>query len=144
MKAFKKGDLVTHIQTWNRTGTCTFQHAVVYSCGKKQMVLTCAATGEEMGRHYAPQLGNEFGGTFPRMTDDEARKAALDAAAEHIVAEREHFFRMIERNSDAGEGYLNAMNEGVEALHEPRALNLGDREAVDAAMQAFRDARNAA
>lgn len=119
-KAFNKGDEVTYISDWDRKGTTYFRHAVVYSCGKKQMVLTDAETGEEMGRHFKPvraALGEA--GTFARLTEEEATAAAL-ALADHILArETAHFERCLQ-NDTAGEGYKNAIRRNIAALHEPR------------------------
>ena len=71
MKAqFKKGDKVTYFGSWNNKGVSFFTHAIVHSCGSKQMVLICEATGEVMGRHFAPVVGSKNGiGTFPRVSD---------------------------------------------------------------------------
>lgn len=125
-KAFNKGDEVTYISDWDRKGTVFFRHAIVYSCGKKQMVLTDAETGEEMGRHFRPyraETGNA--GTFARMTDDEAAAAAL-ALAENILArETAHFERCLQ-NDTAGEGYKNAIRKSMAQLHEPRSAIYGE------------------
>lgn len=121
-KAFNKGDEVTYISDWDRKGTTYFHHAIVYSCGKKQMVLTDAETGEEMGRHFRPvraEIG--FAGTFARMTDAEATAAAL-ALAENIIArETADFERCLQL--DADEGYKNAIRKNLANLHEPRAAS---------------------
>lgn len=86
-KAFKKGDLVTRIIDWDHKGTVVYCHAVVYSCGNKQMVLTCAETGEELGRNFAPTMGTpERGGVFPRMTDEAAMEMGL-AMATRVAAD---------------------------------------------------------
>lgn len=125
-KAFNKGDEVTYINDWDRKGTVSFRHAVVYSCGKKQMVLTDAETGEEIGRHFRPERA-EIGdaGTFARMTDAEATAAALALADNIIVRETAHFERCLQ-NETAGEGYKNAIRRNLAALHEPRAASYHD------------------
>jgi len=122
-KAFNKGDEVTYISDWDRKGTVFFRHAIVYSCGKKQMVLTDAETGEEMGRHFIParaEIGNA--GTFARMTDAEAAAAALALADNILVSETAHFERCLQ-NDTAGEGYKNSIRKSLAALHEPRAAS---------------------
>jgi len=119
-KAFNKGDEVTYISDWDRKGTTYFRHAVVYSCGKKQMVLTDAETGEDMGRHFRPERA-EIGeaGTFTRMTDEEATAAAL-ALADHILARETARFERCLQNDTADEGHKNAIRRNIAALHEPR------------------------
>ena len=123
-KAFNKGDEVTYISDWDRKGATYFRHAIVYSCGKKQMVLTDAETGEEIGRHFRPvraEIG--FAGTFARMTDAEATAAAL-ALAENIIArETANFERCLQRDGTS-EGYQNAIRKDLANLHEPRADSL--------------------
>lgn len=129
--AFKKGQEVTYIADWDRKGTVTFRHAVVYSCGVKQMVLTDAETGEEMGRHFRPALG-EIVGTFPRMTDEAARAACI-FAAEHIIAsERARLENCLAASAKSGRGssYDAGMQKNIAALHEPRALSYGEASAA--------------
>lgn len=132
-KTFKKGDLVTYISDWDRKGTVYFIQAVVYSCGKKQMVLTDAENGNEMGRHFKPALGSletikqdngiicQPGGTFPRMTAEEAEAACLIIAAQIIKNETEHFNHCL--NAGHNENYKNAVRKDLAEIHEPRALN---------------------
>ncbi len=127
-KAFKKGDLVTRIASWDDKGTFYFIHAVVYSCGKKQMVLTDADNGNEMGRHFSPALGEmsarKYGGgnTFPRMTNEEAEAACIELAGRLVTEEKA---RLIEGRDRDGmtEGYKKAMQKNIDGLHEPRAMN---------------------
>lgn len=122
-KAFNKGDEVTYINDWDRKGTTFFRHAIVYSCGKKQMVLTDAETGEEMGRHFYPVRAEIGGaGTFARMTDAEAIAAALALAENVLINQTAHFERCL-RNETAGEGYRNAIRKDLARLHEPRAAS---------------------
>lgn len=97
-KAFNKGQLVTVFGDWNRRGTVYFRHAVVFSCGKKQMVLTDEATGEEMGRHFAPVMGDMLG-TFPRMTDAEAHAHAAKVGAWIIEREKAHLDGIMGRDA---------------------------------------------
>jgi len=130
MSAFKKNELVTYIADWDRKGTVTFRHAVVYSCGKRQMVLTDAETGVEMGRNFAPVVG-ELTGTFPRMTDEEARSACLVAGAAITEKEAADINLRIERSTS--ESYSEAMRKGLVELHEPRAMSWVEaRESVKA------------
>lgn len=97
-KAFNKGQLVTLFGDWDRRGTVYFRNAVVYSCGKKQMVLTDAETGEEIGRHFKPAIG-EMLGTFPRMTDTEAHAHAAKVGAWVIEREKAHLDGIMSREA---------------------------------------------
>lgn len=134
-KAFKKGQEVTYIADWDRKGTYMYQHAIVYSCGKKQMVLTDAETGREMGRNYNPSLGRleagtemkngveyhcQPGGTFPRMTDEEAEAQCLKMAAAANQGRKEYYEGL---KLTAWASAPEVMDKEIAALHEPRALN---------------------
>ena len=126
-KAFNKGDEVTYINDWDRKGTTYFRHAIVYSCGKKRMVLTDAETGEEIGRHFTPARAEIGGsGAFACMTDAEATAAALALAENILISETAHLERCLQFNDTAGEGYKNAIRKSIAALHEPRAANYSD------------------
>lgn len=132
-KAFKKGDRVTYISDWDRKGTVYFVQAIVHSCGSKQMVLTNEATGEEMGRHFRPETGsletvvvgpNTYriaGGTFPRMTDDEAVAAGLKVAAAIQQYQREQFARCLAGGHS--EIYNDAIRKNLAELHELRVFD---------------------
>lgn len=127
---FKKGQEVTYITNYDRKGTFCYQQAIVYSCGKKRMVLTDEATGEEMGRNFKPVLGalepdidgnilRKVGGAFPRMTDAEAEAACLSAAARWLEFQRAYLEGL---KLKAWAHAPEVMDKGIAALHEPRAL----------------------
>lgn len=127
---FRKGQEVTYITNYDHKGTFCYQQAVVYSCGKKRMVLTDAATGEELGRNYVPALGSmeagivgnqirTVGGAFPRMTEDEAEAACLTAAANWLAVERDYLEGL---KLTAWSHAPEVMDERIAELHEPRAL----------------------
>lgn len=131
MAAFKKGQLVTVLGTWDGKGTVFYQQAIVYSCGKKQMVLTDEATGEELGaRFYNPRIGDvseargnggHWQGVFPRMSDAEAELLCLEAGALMLIAYNEHFdFRIKQWGSNLQ--YKASMEKSRAELHEPRAV----------------------
>ena len=130
-KAFAKGDKVTYLTNWDGKGTVTFQHAVVYACGKKQMGLTDDATGEEMGRHFRPENAAEVwcrgDGTFLRLTDEAATEIGLIFAAQILVSERAGYARRIEyaerERFSYWEGYVEGMRKDRAKLHEPRRRN---------------------
>ena len=133
--AFKKGQEVTLITNWDSKGTFAYTHAVVYSCGQKQMVLTDAGNGREMGRNFAPapgrlQAGIEEkggvayhylpGGTFPRMTDEEAEAACLQAGAAHNAYYAAYWEEL---KTKAWAHAPEVMDKEIAALHEPCAVN---------------------
>lgn len=113
-KAFTKGDAVTLLRSWDNKGTVTYTDAIVYSCGAKRMVITCAATGRELGRQFAPVRGSldnvgsfNWQGVFPRMTEEQAVEACLEAGAKVVEAVRRNYAH----RSDI-----------LANLHEPRAM----------------------
>lgn len=128
-KAFTKGQKVTYIASWDNRGTVYFRHAIVHSCGTKQMVLTDEATGAEMGRHFAPIRGAElsdvtgfnWSATFPRMAHEEARAFCLAVGAKIVERQRAHFAERRERFANAGQGYFDSIAKDESLLHEPRA-----------------------
>lgn len=126
MKAFKKGQAVTYITNYNRKGLFVFRQAIVHSCGKVQMVLTDAKTGQEMGRHFKPQVGNEHGGTFPAITDAEAIAKCEELAAAFLIDIAAHYRRLSETGAENGEGYARAMLKNLDELGEPRGLDYHD------------------
>jgi hypothetical protein len=125
MKAFSKGDKATQIGSWDNKGTVFYRDVIVYSCGRKQMVLTDAITGEEIGRHFAPVIGSldsiNWCVTFPRMTEQQAVETCLIAGARIVELERVRMQDCIQRNSNDAR-YVASMQHDVDALHEPRAI----------------------
>ena len=122
-KAFKKNDLVTYIADWDRKGTVYYRNAIVHSCGKVQMVLVDAETGACMGRHFRPVEGDERGGTFARLTEEDAIALGLHIAERLLVKEREHFKRCLEKWGDEP-GYAAAIRKDEAELHEPRVIKI--------------------
>jgi hypothetical protein len=122
--AFKKGQAVTLFSSWDDKGTIYYRQAVVYSCGQKQMVLTDALTGKEIGRNFRPVVASGAAlGTRPRMTDDDAAALCLDLAAAYLAdqkASMEHSIAHYARGES--DPYTQAMRRGIAALHEPRSL----------------------
>jgi hypothetical protein len=124
IETFKKSEPVTFIASWDDKGTFYYRHAVVYSCGKKEMILTDAATGEEMGRRFRPVVGiNEdgFAGCVRRLTDAEAEAACLKLAA-RFVADRRALYTELADSTKHGRGYADAMKRNLAELHEPQAI----------------------
>jgi hypothetical protein len=130
-KAFTKGQEVTILASWDNKGTVYYRDAIVHSCGQKQMVLTSAHTGEELGRHFRPVLGDIeqarafWLGVFPRMTEEQAVASCLRAAG--LVLKTERTF-LAERKAKYSHntGYIRCIEKDEAALHEPAALNRND------------------
>jgi hypothetical protein len=85
-RAFTKGDRVFHLDEADREGGAFYAEAIVYSCGNKRMVLTCADTGRELGRNYAPAVA-EFGtvGTIPATTIEQRDAHGLEISRRLIA-----------------------------------------------------------
>ena len=88
-KAFTKGQEVTLISNWDGKGTFSYTHAIVYSCGQKQMILTDAMNNKELGRNFKPVMGEFYytGAVFPRMSDERAIAVACEAASNFLKEE---------------------------------------------------------
>jgi hypothetical protein len=122
-KAFTKGDRVTLLIDWDLKGTVVFYDAIVHSCGKVQMVLTDAHTGEELGRHFQPAIatGLEFG-TRPEMQRDEIETLGLEIAAAELVkreAEILDFFERTKNSELSGKFAAKHRDEDLAKLHAP-------------------------
>jgi len=116
-KVFKKGQRVTLITKWDSKGTFTLTPAVVYSCGAKQMVLTHATTGVELGRHYLPKREQySFGLVIDASEDAEA--VALAQAAAWIANEIADYEDRMARPvfADNSEAYKNGVRQNYEAM----------------------------
>lgn len=132
---FKKGDKVTQIGNWDGKGTVYFYHAVVHSCGKKQMILISETTGKEIGRHFAPVRATldtiayepYKAGTFALLTDEEAAVVSLAVAERYLAWERARLTHILAVNADKystddrqNNMYRDAVQQALDALHEPR------------------------
>lgn len=136
-KAFAKGAEVTIFGGYDSKGTIHYTHAVVYSCGAKQMVLTDATTGNELGRHFTPACATEedattrsyregYEATFPRLSDEEATRIGLRMAERSIVNETEHYENCLRRHADLS-AYCDSIRRDMATIHEPRVINLTGR-----------------
>lgn len=121
-KTFKKGQRVVHFGSWDDKGTVYFRQAIVYSCGKKQMILHCEVKGDEIGRHFDPIAaeGVDFG-TRPAMTDEEAEALAMELAAAYIAKEA----AAAQMRADKFDQHYRHLHlKRIAELHEPRAKNI--------------------
>lgn len=131
-KAFKKGDKVSLLGSYDNKGTMFFTDAVVYSCGKKQMVLTDERTGAELGRHFKPTVGDIceaaafWKATFPRMDEATAVHNAELAGAVLLLSELAKLELKIEREEQRGGDirFVAALRYELTKLHEPKALRI--------------------
>jgi predicted RNase H-like HicB family nuclease len=114
-KAFTKGQKVHYIARWDGV-QFTVRTAIVYSCGKKRMVLTDAVSGKEMGRNFNPngvdsyivECGTVTAGTFAGLTDEEALAKAKEASAAYIKSEIE-FYTKAAKAQQFGTAYTTSM-----------------------------------
>ena len=129
-KAFSKGEAVTLVQNWDSKGTISIRHAVVYSCGTKQMILTDAVTGDEIGRHFKPfrATATDFGdirvlvATFPKMSAEDAERVGF-ILAEKFLGEQRAFYARCIASHGASAGYVQAIEREIALLHEPRVID---------------------
>jgi len=118
---FKKGEKVSYISDWDRKGTVVTREAIVYSCGKKQMILTCAISGKEIGRNFKPQVA-EAGetGTYKLLEGDALQAAAMLVAEKVLEKERAHFARCLAIG--AGANYDDGIRKQLAQLHDAEVL----------------------
>jgi hypothetical protein len=127
-KAFKKGERVTVINNWDSKGTAYVRHATVHSCGKKILRLTCDVTGDEFGNEFLPVVAAHGEVGVRRFIDgDSLGIEAMAVAISTLEAERKEltYCRDVV-GPNAGHGYRDAIQQSIEALHEPRWEMYGD------------------
>lgn len=119
MAAFKKNQNVFLIQSWNGKGEFQVVTAIVYSCGKKQMVLTDANTGRELGRNYLPTREQRARFDLVINDNEDARAIAMEQAAKFIAYEIARYERIVSNFevSKPSEAYRTAI---LKALEEAR------------------------
>ena len=116
---FTKGQKVTHISRWNNLGDFTYRDAIVYSCGKKRMILTDEITGEEIGRNYNPS-GETFGEfTVPRLSVEDTIALASEKSKEFRIKKEELLRHCL--TIDASDSYKQAIQVQLDELlnHNP-------------------------
>jgi len=121
MKNFKKGQLVTYIQSVDDRGTFFFRQAEVISCGNKVMALRDTVTGENMGNHFRPTLGGDYGGTFPQLSNEEAVSTATEIAYVYTADQAGRFLKSM-KEDQYGKAYTDCMREKLAELHPPEIL----------------------
>jgi len=129
-KAFKKGDRVTAISSWDNRGTVAFIQCVVRSCGAKQLLLTIEATGKPcdigLWRSLVPAVatGDDMG--VHHRLEGEALHSTLRAASLRFLnEERTRLNSAIKRTADHGlpSNFSHAMKNTLSRLHEPRSFD---------------------
>ena len=111
---FTKGQKVTHISRWNNLGDFTYRDAIVYSCGKKRMILTDEITGEEIGRNYNPS-GETFGEfTVPRISVEDTIALASEKSKEFRIKKEELLRHCL--TIDASDAYKKAIQTQLDEL----------------------------
>lgn len=96
-KEFKKGEAVTLVRNWNSKGEFAVTAAIVYSCGAKQMVLTDAETGYELGRNFLP-TEKQYSRALVLKAGVDAQAVALECAKKFIADEIAEYERRLTIN----------------------------------------------
>lgn len=132
-KAFNKGDKVTLIGGWSsgdrdlddKFSDISYFHmdATVFSCGKKQMILT-DELGAELGRNFVPANAADMDDatcgkfqqlTFPRMSTEEAAAKALE------LAETQRADSLIKWDNLSTGEYGHAYHNHMKEMHDHHA-----------------------
>lgn len=124
MAVFTKNQDVTLLQNWDHKGTVRIVDLVVYSCGRKQMVLVNAAGEKFEGRFFQPVEDQiMFSRVVPRLSPADAQAAARELGAAVVLAARARMQAAI-ASIGYGEdhGYTKAVRADIGQLHEPRAI----------------------
>ena len=129
-KAFKKGDRVTLIRSWDGRGTAYYNQAIVHSCGLKRLILTDEETGKELGRDFPPlnaaddpvPLGLSNSNVYHRLEGAALVAVGEELAKAEVERAREAFEKAIETYPD-DHGYCRVMARKLARLHEPRIFS---------------------
>ena len=131
---FTKGQKVTVISIWSeadvnwkgetRNLRMSFDHAVVHSCGKKQMVLQSDAESVSYkGRNFLPTI-EQYNGevVVERLSDEEAIALGNDIAQDLITKRIARQRTLVERMDSSSENYAKQMRQQL-AHFETRPVN---------------------
>jgi hypothetical protein len=124
MPAFVKNQEVTYLQNWDSKGTVRIIDLIVYSCGRKQMVLVDATGKKFEGCLFQPTEEQiQYGRVVPRLSPEAALTAALELGATIVALERASMENSIARaGKSETHNYTKSMREEIAKLHEPRAV----------------------
>ncbi len=134
-KEFTKNELATYIASWNNKGAVAFRQVRVHSCGVKQMCLHDAETDMMLGHHFAPVVSSNelhergcfnWGGTFKKLSDDEAEKLALEMGAKIIKSVIASLEKILESGYGAdSRGYQDGIREQLTEIktRTPSVIN---------------------
>jgi len=113
---FTKGQTAFLITVANYNGKFAVRPVVVGSCGKKQMTLIHAETGEFLGRNFQP---SSVQSKWSEVRADLTAEQALEYAVERSKAFIEYEIGLKEANiarHDGDTSYVAAMRRGIENL----------------------------
>lgn len=119
---FTKNQPITLFINRNNKGSVQVHDLIIYSCGKKQMVLVNEAGEKFTGANWRPQEEqSSFHRVTPRKTVEEA-DAYATSLAQHIVAsEKARMENCISHYGYPEEhGYTRTVRKNIADLHEPR------------------------
>ena len=111
---FKKGQKVNLIGSWDRKGRFYIQPAIVFSCGAQRMVLTNAATGDELGKNYKPQR-EQFGEAVVVPAGEDAEATAMEMAEAQLARRIPALKECVARNPNE-KGYVKAVEAEIAEL----------------------------
>jgi|688.fasta_scaffold99366_7 hypothetical protein len=129
MTTFSKGDKVTVIGDWDRSGTVWFTQGIVYSCGKRRMIVTDERTGEQLGKEFhvnfeGKSLNDYSPLVLPRLEGDALQDKAVELAGGVIAWWRNLYRNRLEKyRLNGDEQGVEIMEEQLELLHEPRVIH---------------------
>lgn len=113
MTTFTKNQAAFLINNWNLQGKFAITAATVHSCGKKQMVLNDAATGECLGRNFNPAVTQWDGEVRADLTAEQAEVRAVELAAEFLAKEIARLNNILARNADQDPSYLDGIKHDI-------------------------------
>jgi len=123
-KKFTKGQEVYQISSWDDKGTYVIKHLIVESCGKIQMTAKYKETGNMLERNIRMETIDHprcFMAVVAVNDCPNPEEFARQEATKYIADRRTAMEKQIEKNAD-NEGYVRAVQESLDALHEPRAV----------------------
>lgn len=117
-KQFTKGQKVTYFGPWNNKGVVYFTHAIVHSCGHKQMVLICEESGNVLGRHFETAVGEpDWGGTFPRVSETATKLHGFKYAKNYKAKRIESLEKILSnKRHENNTLYLKSIKEELEEI----------------------------
>lgn len=139
MAKIQKGDKVYWFRNWDSNGTCGFRLVNVESWGVKQATVRKTSGDMAQERIYP---GQDWQGAFILQSEcADPVAVALTLGAKFADVRRAHLQGILDGTIYPGthsQQYYAAIRGDLDKVHEPRALNLDDAAAVDAAFADYK------